>query len=164
MHIDSHTIKTLAFQFANLIIFVSIIYRFAKAPFLEFVKNRSLTLREQITEAKAKLQSAQEQYQEYRARLESMGAEVAALRSQNTQDVAAVTARIREDAAKQSQRIVAEARVAREASLEAAKGRLVGELGNLVLSRAEALIQERLTGDQRARIRREFSNQLEQIQ
>jgi|GEM_PF-831641 len=164
MHIDTHTIQALAFQFVNLIIFASILYRFGKAPFVDFVASRSATLREQITDAKLKLQAAQDQFNEYRARLDSMGAEVAALRAQNAQDVAAVTARIREDAAKQSQRIVAEARVAREASIEAAKARLVADLGSMVLTRAEMLIKERLTGDQKARIRKEFSNQVEQIQ
>ncbi len=164
MQLDSHTLRTLAFQSLNLAVFVGIIYRAAKPSFVGFVAQRSVTLREQIIEAKKRLETSQQQYAEYRARLESMGAEVAALRAQNAQDIAAVSSRIKEESSRQAQRIVSEARLARDASISASKARLARELGRLVLARAELMIKDKLTGDQKAKIRRDFSNQLEQIQ
>jgi F0F1-type ATP synthase membrane subunit b/b' len=167
MHIDSNTAKTLetlAYQAFNLLVFGFLVYRGAKAPFLQFVANRSTSLRAQILDAKKQLEAAQAQYAEFRSRLQSMDAEVAALRAQNNQDVAAVSARIREEAAKQAQRIVSDARIARDAAIDFVRTKMTQELGLQVLNRAEALIQEKLTGDQKARIRREFSTQLEQIQ
>jgi hypothetical protein len=44
------------------------------------------------------------------------------------------------------------------------KNQLRSELSVQVLARAEAILRERLTGDDKARIRREFSQQVESVQ
>jgi F0F1-type ATP synthase membrane subunit b/b' len=163
MQLDLPTLKTLGAGFINLGIFTAIVYKAGKKPFLESVTTRSNTLREQIQEAARQLDAAQAQYHEYKARLASIDAEVSALRTQNQQDVVTVAQRLRESAGKQAQQIVSEARMARDAAISAAKARLALEAGAQVIERAEALIKGRITGDEKAKIRREFSNQLEQI-
>jgi len=163
MQLDLPTLKTLGAGFVNLGIFTLIVYKAGKKPFLDSVAARSSTLREQIQDAKKQLESARAQYGDYKSRLDSIHAEVAALRAQNAQDVTAVSQRLREAASKQALQIVSEARMSRDAAVEAAKRRLALEAGQQILDRAEALIQSRITGDEKAKIRREFSNQLEQI-
>ncbi len=163
MHLDAATLKTLGAGFVNLGIFLAIIYRVGKQPFVDFVKNRSLQLREQVQDAKVQLEKAQAQYSEFQARLASIDSEVSALRSQNHQDVQAVSTRVREDSGRQALQIVAEAKLARDAAVDAARKRLALDVGQMVIDRAEAIIKSRMTGDEKARIRREFSNQLEQV-
>ena len=163
MQLDLPTLKTLGAGFINLGIFTTIVYKAGKKPFVEFVSARSTTLKEQIQDAKAQLDTARSQYSEFKARLDSIDAEVAALRSQNAQDVSAVAQRIRENSSQQALQIVAEAKLSRDAAVAAAKARLAVEVGQQIIERAESLIQSRITGDEKAKIRREFSNQLERI-
>jgi F0F1-type ATP synthase membrane subunit b/b' len=163
MQLDLPTIKTLGAGFVNLGIFTAIIYKTGKKPFLDFVSTRSKTLHEQIQDAKSQLDVAHTQYSEFKAKLDSIESEVSALRAQNTQDVAGVSTKIREAASQQASQIVAEARLSRDAALIAAKRRIALDVGQQIIERAETLIQSRITGDEKARIRRDFSNQLERI-
>ena len=69
-----------------------------------------------------------------------------------------------EEARKQSARISQDSLAAANGLLGELRSQLYSELSNKVLDRAERLLRERLTGDDHARIRQEFSQQVERVQ
>jgi hypothetical protein len=59
---------------------------------------------------------------------------------------------------------VTDAKTSANALYSDLRGQLYADLSAEVLERAEGILRERLTGDDRVRIRKEFSNQLERTQ
>jgi F0F1-type ATP synthase membrane subunit b/b' len=109
------------------------------------------------------LRQAQENFDEFSAKLKAVDVEIGALREQAKQDALLIKQKIQGDARRVAATVVADARDSAGALFSDLKGQLSSELGARVLDRAETLLRERLTGDDRARIRQEFSKQVEAI-
>jgi hypothetical protein len=80
------------------------------------------------------------------------------------QDANAMKSRIVAEAQKLSGNVIEDAKHASAVLYTEFKSSLYSELGARVLDRAEIILKERLTGDDRARIRKEFSTQVETAQ
>lgn len=148
----------------NLAILVAFLVMKVKQPLRAHVKSRHENLRDQLLAVRDKLTKAQERYDEFTAKLKTVEGEITALREQAKLDAKASQERIVTEAKKISVSIVTEAKSAAGNLYADLKGQLLGELGGRVIERAETLLKERLTGDDRIRIRQEFSAQVERAQ
>jgi F0F1-type ATP synthase membrane subunit b/b' len=157
-------IHSLGWPFFNFSVLVGLLVWKLRDPVRGFVRQRHETLRDEIDSVRDLLKRSQERFSEFSNKLQMLDLEVATIRSQMKQDAQAMNARISEDAKKQSVRISADARTAAQGLLADMRSGLYHELAIKVLERAETLLRERLTGDDRARIRQEFSRQVEVVQ
>ncbi len=148
----------------NLLILVGILVYYTRHPIRKSVQDRHDGLREELTRVRELLRQAQDQYNEFSSKLKAIEAETNALRLQAVQDAEAAKHRIVTDAQKMSQGIASDSRKAAESLYVELKAQLANEIGGRVLARTEAILRERLTGDDRARIRKEFSTQVETVQ
>jgi len=135
-----------------------------KQPMIEFVAQRHISIRDEVQAVREQLKLAQEKYDEFSAKLKAIDAEVANLREQNKQDVAAVKQRLVTEARRLSGIIVSDAKKSAEGLYSELKFQLYSDLSNRVLEQAEKILYERLTGEDKVRFRKEFSQQMETIQ
>jgi F0F1-type ATP synthase membrane subunit b/b' len=153
--------STLLWPAINLGVLLSIIGYFLREPLKQFASERHRTMREELASVREQLARAQKQYGEFTARLGALDTEIAAIRDQMKQEAASSKARIVEEAKKSAARIQSDSNTAAKALFGDLKQELYTELSSKVLEKAEGLLRERLTGDDRARIRQEFSRQVE---
>ena len=152
---------TLVAPFINLAILVGILAYYLRQPLKEFVTNRHVSVLGDLKRVQDQLHKAQEQYEEFSAKLKAIDAEVQALHKQAKQDAENAKVRIVHDAKRLSDGIMIEAKSAAQGLVEDLRKELFTDLGNRVLEQAETILKNRLTGEDRARIRREFSAQVE---
>lgn len=148
-------------KFINLVIFVGIIVYFVRVPFKTFVFERHKSMKDELEKTQAQLAEAQKKFQEFSARLQAMDSEIAQLVQQSRQDAEASKVRILTEAKKMSDSIVVDAKKASEGMLTEFKDQIRSEFANQVLVRAETLLRGKLTGDDRLRIVKDFSKQVE---
>jgi F0F1-type ATP synthase membrane subunit b/b' len=148
----------------NLLILVGILAYYLRTPVKQSVQDRHTGLRDELARVRDLLRQAQDQYNEFSSKLKAIEAETTALRQQAVQDAEAAKHRIINDAQRMANAIASDSRRAAESLYGELKSQLASELGGRVLDRAEAILRERLTGDDRARIRKEFSTQVETVQ
>lgn len=148
----------------NFLILVALMVYFLREPLSGFVSGRHASVRDEIRKVRDLLQHAQERYDEFNAKLNAIEVETTALREQSRQDAEAAKKRIVGDAQRLSANIIADSRTTAEYLVVQLKRELYEEVGLRVIERAGVLLRERLTGDDRARIRQEFSSQVEHFQ
>jgi F0F1-type ATP synthase membrane subunit b/b' len=148
----------------NLLILVSLLFYYLKEPVRAHVHGRHLTLREELDRVRELLKKAKAQHEEFTAKLSAIGAETTALREQATLDAQAAKQRLLSDAQRLSGNIVSDAHNAARGLYEELKTQLSSEMGARIITRAEVLLRSRLTGDDKMRIRQEFSQQVETVQ
>ena len=150
-----------SFNLAILLAFM--VYKLNK-PVREFVSLRHTTIRGEIQSVRQELLQAQEKYDEFSSKLKAIDAEVVTLREQGQQEITAMKQRILSESGRLSLNIISDARASAEGLYLEFKGQLYSELSAQVLDRAELLLREKLTSDDRVAIRSAFSKQLEAIQ
>lgn len=148
----------------NVLILVGVLFYYLRGPIRAHVQNRHLSLREELDKVRELLQKAKNQHEEFTSKLGALSAETGALRAQMSQDAAAAKQRLLADAQKLALGIAADAQAAALGLYQDLRTQLFGEVGTRVVERAEVLLRERLTGDDKARLRREFSRQVETVQ
>jgi F0F1-type ATP synthase membrane subunit b/b' len=135
-----------------------------RQPVKDFVANRHDGIRDEILSVQDQLRIAQEKFDEFSAKLKAIDVELAALKEQAKQDALAIQQKLVADGQKMASLIVSDARAAAGHLYQELRGQLYSDLSSHVLERAEKLLQDRLTGADRVRIRQEFSHQMESIQ
>jgi F-type H+-transporting ATPase subunit b len=156
--------ETLIAPTVNLGILIGILVFYLREPLKQFVRTRHDVLRENLEKVATELQGARERHEEFSARISNLQAEVSAMHVQARQDAESMKQKILSEARRLSEVIVMDAKGAAQGLFSEFRAQLRTELGERVLGRAEQLLRERLTGDDRARIRQEFSRQVEKIQ
>ena len=137
---------------------------YLRQPLSEFVALRHATLRDQILSVRKQLAGAQEKYEEFSAKLKTIDSEIAVLREQARQDAQGAKSRAVSEAQRLSANVVADARAASAQLYDDLKAQLRHELAVRALARAETILNSRLTGDDKARLRQEFSTEVEGAQ
>lgn len=155
--------STLVAPFINFFILVGLLIYFLREPLRTFVSQRYETVRDTVKKVRNMLREAQEQYDEFSAKLKAIDAEVAALHDQAKQEAHAAQARVLQEAQRMSQLILADAKVSAENVFSDLRTGLRVKLATQVLERVEELVKDRLTGDDRAKIRQEFSIHVENV-
>jgi F-type H+-transporting ATPase subunit b len=154
----------LIFPAINLAILVTIMVVKLRDPLRGFVRTRHETLRDELQRVRDLLKQSQTRYDEFTGKLRALEAEIVTLREQARQDAAQTKSTVLAEAQRLSAAIVTDARAAAQGMHAQFRHELLSEMGVRVIDRAEAMLKERLTGDDRARIRHEFSTQVERAQ
>lgn len=147
----------------NLFILIAILFIYLRKPIREFVLQRHQFIRGDVETVRVRLAQAQEKYNEFSTRLHAIDAEISVIRDQTKNDILAIKQKITTDAKHMASNVIADAKNAAEGLYSELKGQLYSELGSKVLERAEHLLRERLTQEDRARIRKEVSTQMGSI-
>lgn len=158
---SSAPMSGLIYPFINFTILVAVLYHFVKGPTKAFVKERHSSLKEQLDSVQQKLVDAQKQYQEYSQRLSSMDAEVASLIQQIRSEAESTKVRVVTEAKHMAGQIVIDSKRTSEAMMAEFKDQVRADLVNLVISRTEHLLKDRMTGDVREQLKKDFSKQME---
>lgn len=150
--------------FVNFAILVGFLVYKLRQPVKDYVAGRHQTIREEISTVQEQLKTSQEKFDEFSAKLKAIDAELASLKEQGKQDALAIQQRLIADGQRIASLIISDSRTAAGHLYHELRGQLYSDLSHHVLERAEKLLRDRLTGDDRARIRQEFSYQVESIQ
>lgn len=145
----------------NLGILLVFLFVKLKKPVIDHVFKRHEMIRDEVRRVREMLSSAQAKHEEFSGKLKAIDTEVMALRDQARQDAASMKVRILTEAQRNSARVVSDARAASEGMVGDLRRQLAFEVGTAVVDRAQAVVKTRLTGDDRARIRKEFSTEVE---
>jgi len=155
--------KDLILPTINLGILVAFLTYKLKGPIKEFIRTRAETIRQAIHDAREMLASAQAKFEEFNAKLKAIDSEVASLRAGARKDGEERSAQVVLSAKQLSGVILSDARSISQALFEELRSELRRELGRKVVDSAERLLEKKLTGDDRVRLRREFSMDLERV-
>jgi F0F1-type ATP synthase membrane subunit b/b' len=144
----------------NLAVLVAVLIYYTRQPIRDFVANRHNTVRDELARVSELLKNAREKNADFSAKLSAIEAEVAAFRDQLAQDAQAAKHRIIADSGRLAALVIVDARSAAEGLYADLRSELYAELGAKTVERAAAILLKRLTGEDRARIREEFSSQV----
>lgn len=144
----------------NLGILLAILFYYLKGPFKNYVQSRHTLIRNDLGQVRELLRVAQERYEEFSAKLKAVDVEIASVRERSQQEAEQLRGRIVSHAKQAAGSILIEAKFRAESLVSESRDQLRAELGQNVVNQAERLIQNLLTGDDRARIRREFSQRV----
>lgn len=148
----------------NFSILVGVLVYFLREPFRQFVVDRHRNMDETVKKVRQLLRDAQEQHDEFSAKLKAIDVEIAAMREAAKQDALSSKSKILGESQRLSALIVSDARVASENIFGDLRSKLRTEMVSRIFDRVEVLVKDRLTGDDRAKIRQEFSIQVESVQ
>lgn len=155
--------ETLIAPSINLGILIVVLAYYLRAPLRAFIAGRHSAVRDEVAKVREMLQQAQDKHNEFSSKLKAIDVEITSLREQAKQDAQATKLRVLSEAQRLSSTIVSDARATAEGAFADLKRQLHVEIGTRAIDRAEALLRDRLTGDDRARIRNEFSSQVEAV-
>ena len=155
---------SLAISFLNFSILVGLLIYKLRQPLKDFVLARHKSLREEIFSVQEQLRLASDRFEDYSKKLSQVDSEIQDLRTQLKEDILQLNQRILTEAKKASEAVVGDAKTSAQSLLSDLRADLYSDLVYRVVDRSEALVKERLTSDEKVRIQREFSKQLERIQ
>ena len=151
----------LAAPFFNFGLLVAVLAYLLRTPMGAMIRDRSARLRSEIGEVAEKLRGARQEFEEYSAKLRAIGVELEAIRRQAATDAETSAQRIAADAKRAAQAIVADAAERSAGATRDFQNQLRVRLGEKVVRRVEEVLVQRITGADRARIRQEFSREME---
>lgn len=156
--------ESLVASCVNLAILIGFLVVKLRVPMRDFVSNRHHSIAKEVEAVQVLLANAQRQYDEFTAKLKAIDGEIVTLREQMKKDAAEMNQRVVSEAQRLSAVLLSDAKATSDGLFSELKGQLYRDLSAHVLTRAEEVLQERLTGDDRVRIRQEFSRQVESVQ
>jgi F0F1-type ATP synthase membrane subunit b/b' len=148
----------------NLTILIGLLVYYLREPLRVFVDKRHHMIRDELGAVRNLLRGAQEKNEEFSSKLRAVDAEIAGIKAQMLQDAQNMKSKIVAEAQKLSGNVIQDAKQSSDILYAEFKDEVLAELGGRVIGRAEVLLRDRLTGDDRARIRKEFSTQVETLQ
>jgi F0F1-type ATP synthase membrane subunit b/b' len=146
---------------ANLLLLLILLAYFVVGPLRVFAASRQGGIRHELEEARQLLSTARAKFEDLDARLRGLGAEVQALASQSAEDARRAQSRVVQSANQLGAAIVADAQTATTVMRNELVSQLRVDLATRAIARAEEQIRARLTGEERARLRQEFSSLVE---
>jgi F0F1-type ATP synthase membrane subunit b/b' len=156
--------ETLIFPFINLTALLVLLAIYLRKPLADYVVTRHQTVSDELVTARDALVTAKKQIEDFNSRLKGMDTELASLRAQAREDGEKSKSTILSSATKLSSTILADAKVSANSLQSEFRVSLRRELASLALARAEVRLRDRLTGEDQARIRQEFSTLVEKTQ
>jgi len=145
----------------NFTLFIIILYRAAKKPVVEMVAQRHQAIRDAVATNRKRLEEARASYEEYSSKLRVVETEVAAIRQQVRTEAEATRLRIQAAAKTMAASVVSDAQAGAKNVFEDLRRDLLRQLAEQVMTKAEAGVRKNLTGDLKAKIRQEFSSEME---
>lgn len=156
--------EKLLFSFLNLSILLVFMVVKLKGPLRDFVANRQKDVAGELESVRSQLQKAQADFEQVTGKLQAVGAEVAAIREHLLGEATQTKNKMIAEASRSAGAMTSDAKAASEHLFGDLKVQLYARLLGSVLAKAEGLMSERLTGDDKLRINQEFSNQVVRLQ
>lgn len=149
-----------AAKIANFAILAGALAYFLKAPIAAYLAGRETQIRHDLITAAEMRATATAQLAEIEKKLQSLPAELDALRTQGAADVVAERARIAQAAAAERDRLIAQTRREIEMRLRIARRQLTEHAAQLAVNVAETRIRRSITPDDQLRLVDRYTTQL----
>ena len=156
--------ETLLFPFVNLSALLVLLAVFLRKPLSALVVSRHETIRNELQSSREALLTAHKQTEDLNLRVQGMDLELSQVREQTRAEGERTRSAILDTARKLGAQILGDANAAAGALKAEFRGAVRRELATLAVSRAESRLRDRLTGEDHARIRQEFSTLVEKTQ
>jgi F-type H+-transporting ATPase subunit b len=147
-------------KLANFAILVGVLVYYLKTPVSAYLVSRATAIRRDLVSASEMRASAAAQLGEIARKLESLPAELAALKAQGAQDVAAEQARIAQAAVVERERLIQQTRREIEMRLGVARRELTEHAAQLAVRIAEERIKRTITPEDQVRLVDRYTAQL----
>jgi len=149
-----------AAKIANFAILAGALAYFLKAPIAAYLAGRETQIRQDLITAAEMRTTATAQLAEIEKKLQSLPAELEALRTQGAADVAAEQARIAQAAAAERERLIEQTRREIEMRLRLARRQLTEHAARLAINVAEQRIKRSITPEDQLRLVDRYTTQL----
>lgn len=156
------TLLQTAAKIANFAILVGLLVYFLKTPVSVYLVSRATAIRRDLVTAAEMRASAGAQLAEIERKLQSLPAELAALKAQGAQDVAAEQTRIAQAAAVERERLIQQTRREIEMRLRVARRELTEHAAQLAVRIAEERIKRTITPEDQVRLVDRYTAQLKE--
>jgi F-type H+-transporting ATPase subunit b len=147
-------------KLANFAILAGVLVYFLRSPIGAYLASRATAIRSDLVAAAEMRATATAQLAEIERKLQSLPAELAALKAQGAQDVAAEQARIAQAAALERERLIDQTRREIEMRLRVARRELTEHAAQLAVQVAEERIKRVITPDDQLRLVERYTAQL----
>jgi F-type H+-transporting ATPase subunit b len=149
-----------AAKVANFAILAGVLGYFLKAPVAAYLASRETQIRQDLITAAEMRAAATAQLADIEKKLQSLPAELEALRTQGAADVVAEQARIARAAAVERERLIEQTRREIEMRLRVARRQLTEHAAQLAVNVAEERIRRSITADDQLRLVDRYTAQL----
>ncbi len=156
------TLLQTAAKIANFAILVGLLVYFLRTPVSVYLVSRATAIRRDLVTAAEMRASAAAQLAEIERKLQSLPAELAALKAQGAQDVAAEQTRIAQAAAAERERLIQQTRREIETRLRVARRELTEHAAQLAVRIAEERIKRTITPEDQMRLVDRYTAQLKE--
>jgi F0F1-type ATP synthase membrane subunit b/b' len=154
----------LILSYINLAILLGVIFKLVAPRFRAFVRDRHDAIKRNLELNRVRLREAKSRYDDFSSKLKVVTQESDALRLQIQKEAQESSARQISNAKTATGAMIADARQAAQSLLQDFKQELKAEAGARVVARSEEFLRQKLSADDRVRIRKEFSQSLEKMQ
>lgn len=155
---EKHELYFKIINFALLVVALGYVLR---KPMAEFFAQRAAGIRKGLEEGRAALQESQAKFNAVEEKLRHLEEEIAAFKASAEQEMQAEHRRLREETAREAEKILKTARVRMDSATRAAKLELRVYTAQEALRLAEQMIRERLDDATRGRLVSQFIATLE---
>jgi F-type H+-transporting ATPase subunit b len=149
-----------AARVANFAILAGVLVYFLRAPIAAYLASRGTQIRQALVTAAETREMASAQLAEIARKLQTLPAELEALKTQGAQDVVAEQARIAQAAALERERLIEQTRREIATRLRLARRELTAHAAGLAITVAEERIKRSITPDDQLRLVDRFTSQL----
>jgi len=156
---EESVLRTLA-RLANFAILAGVLVYFLKTPLTAYLASRGTQIRQDLVTAAAMRETASAQLAEIARKLQTLPAELDALKAQGAQDVVAEQARIAQAAAVERERLIEQTRREIATRLRLARRELTAHAAELAVAIAEARIRRSITPEDQLRLVDRFTSQV----
>jgi F-type H+-transporting ATPase subunit b len=156
---EESVLRSLA-RLANFAILAGVLVYFLKTPLTAYLASRGTQIRQDLVTAAAVRETASAQLAEIARKLQTLPAELDALKAQGAQDVVAEQARIAQAAAVERERLIDQTRREIATRLRLARRELTAHAAELAITVAEARIRRSITSEDQMRLVDRFTSQV----
>jgi len=156
---EESVLRTVA-RLANFAILAGVLVYFLRSPIAAHLASRGTQIRQDLVTAAAMRETASAQLAEIARKLQTLPAELDALKAQGAQDVVAEQARIAQAAAVERERLIEQTRREIAARLRLARRELTAHAAGLAIGVAEARIKRSITPEDQLRLVDRFTSQV----
>jgi F-type H+-transporting ATPase subunit b len=147
-------------KLANFAILAGVLVYFLRTPIAAYLSARATTIRSELVAASDLRAMATAQLAEIERKLQTLPAELEALKKQGAEDVVAEQARIAQAAAVERERLIQQTRREVETRLRVARRELTEHAAQLAVQVAEARIKRTITPEDQLRLVERYTTQL----
>jgi F-type H+-transporting ATPase subunit b len=156
------TLLQTAAKIANFAILAGVLVYFLRTPITAYLASRATQIRQDLVTAADMRAAASAKLAEIERKLQTLPAELEALKAQGAADVAAEQARIAQAAALERDRLIEQTRREIDTRLRVARRELTEHAAQLAITIAEARIKRSITPDDQLRLVDRYTAQLKE--